>query len=704
MALINKIREKSGIAVTIIAVALIFFIVGGDLLGPNSFFLGNDNTTVGEIKGKKVDYREFQERVDAVRRNYEVQIGRAANEMEVSQMREQVWMQYIAELAYEDQYQQLGLKVTDEELVDMVQGDHISPAILQAFTDPTTGTFNKDGVVEYLRNLKNLGPEQQASWVQFEEGLKLDRTRQKYENLLRNSVYVTKAEAEREYQAVAAKSVIDFLYVPYYSVPDSTVKVTDNMLSDYLKKHSKQYRGMDTRTVQYVTFPIVPSKEDSASLYEQIKSLAKELATTPNDSSFARSNSDIQLPLYMSYANMSDQLKEAVKTFVPGGVFGPFREGNTYFIYKYGGTKTDTVYTARASHILIRFDNPSDSAKEESRKRAESILQQIRGGASFEAMAMASSDDQGSAQRGGDLGYFQNNGQMVKPFEDAVFSHPGTGLINRLVESQFGYHIIKVTEAKSNTLYRIATIGKTIVPSQATRDEVYSKASQFALESKTAEDFQENAKKNSLYVSTANKILESATNVNAIADGREIVRWAFSPRTSLNKVSDVFETEEQYVVAVVTGKTDKKDVKVNDFRTEITEKVRNQLKAAQIIEKLKNATGELEAISASYGPGAVVEKDVEINLLTGMLKGAGFDPQAVGKAIGLKAGEKIGPFEGENGVFIIRSKSVEPAPEIADYTQYKNQLFYNKAGSVPYLINEAIQENADIVDNRAKFY
>src|SRR5690606_27250659 len=122
MALINKIREKSGLAVTVIAVALIFFIVGGDLMGPGSFFGGNNNTTVGEIRGKKVDYREFQERVDAVRRNYEAQTGRAANEMEVSQMREQAWMQYVSEYAYEDQYDRLGLKVTDDEVVDMVQG------------------------------------------------------------------------------------------------------------------------------------------------------------------------------------------------------------------------------------------------------------------------------------------------------------------------------------------------------------------------------------------------------------------------------------------------------------------------------------------------------------------------------------------------------------------------------------------------------
>jgi len=703
MALITKIREKSGIAVTIIAISLIFFIVGGDLLGPNTIFGGN-NQVIGEIAGKEIDYRDYNERVDMVRRNYEAQTGRGAGEAEMNQIREQAWSQYIIDYAFAGQYDKLGLDVPDNELVDMVQGDHISPAILQAFTDPTTGVFNKNGVIEYLKNLKSLAPEQQHSWTQFESGLRADRLRQKYEKLLSASTYVTKAEAEREYQASAGKASIEFLYVPYYSVPDSLVKVSEDQLSSYLKAHKNQYKGMDTRTLQYVSFPIVPSKEDSTLLYDQIKALAKELATSTNDSSFVKVNSDIQLPLYQSYAHMSDQLKEAVKTFVPGGVYGPFREGNTYYIYKYGGTKADTVSTVRASHILVRADNQSDSARNEARNRAQGILAQIRGGASFEALAVSNSSDPGSAQRGGDLGYFQNNGAMVKPFEEAVFSHPGTGLIPRVVESQFGFHIIKVTEARSNTLYRLASIGKTIAPSQLTRDEVYNKASEFAAKSRTGDQFTENAKAENLFVTTANRLTESSGSVNSIQDGREIVRWAFGNKTEMNKVSQVFETEEQYVVAVLTGKTDKDNVKVNDFRMELTDKVRNQLKAAQIIEKLKGQTGDLESISKKYGAGAVIENVEDINLATGLLRGAGFDPLAVGKAFGLKPGKRTGPFEGENGVFIIESKSLEPAPEIADYSQYKNQLLQNKSGSVSYLVGEAIRENANIQDNRAKFY
>ncbi len=196
----------------------------------------------------------------------------------------------------------------------------------------------------------------------------------------------------------------------------------------YLSAHRSEYKGTDTRSIEYVSFPVQPAKDDSTALYNEIKELARGLATAPNDSAYAKMNSDVALPMNMSLATMSDQLKEAAKSFVVGGVYGPYREGNTYFIYKYDGTRTDTVSSAKASHILIRAENQSDSAKAAARVRAEGILAQIRAGANFEALAATSSADPGSAQRGGDLGYFQNNGAMVKPFEEAVFSASSTGL------------------------------------------------------------------------------------------------------------------------------------------------------------------------------------------------------------------------------------------------------------------------------------
>ena len=704
MALINKIREKSGVAVLIIAVSLILFIVGGDLLGTQSLFGGQDQT-VGEIAGEEIKIQDFQAKLEQARQAYQAQSGKAPTEAEEQSLREQVWNQYILDYAYQKQYDALGLKVSSDELVDMVQGNNISPAIQQSFTNPQTGVFDKTSVISYLKNLKNLPIEQQRSWENFEKGLVQDRLRQKYENLMRASSYVTKAEAEKEYQAQTTKASLKYLYVPFYAVADTTIKVTDGQLESYLTAHKDEYKGFDSRTLQYVSFSVIPSKEDSVALYTQIKTLARGLATATNDSNYASANSDVRVPLYMSLAQMPDQLKNSVRSFIPGSVNGPYREGNTYFIYKYSGTKKDTAFSLKASHILISTQGMSDSAKVAARKRATDILAQLKSGQNFEALAATNSQDQGSAQRGGDLGYFRQ-GQMVKPFNDAAFAFNGTGLLPNIVQSDFGFHIIKVTEAKSNLLYRVTSIGKTIAPSQATRDAAYVKADQFALSVKSKSAFEEAVKKDkSLVVSTASRIAEGATSVNTMQNAREIVRWAFNDDTKIDQVSNVFETDEQYVVAVLTGKAQKSSPSIEDFRDELTVKVRNQAKAEQITTKLSTISAPtLEGIAQKYGAGALVESANDITLATGFLTSAGLDPTAIGKGFGLKPGKKTKVFTGENGVFIMEQLASYPAAAIADYTVYKTSLLSRTAQSASYLINEAVKENAKVTDKRAKFF
>ncbi|MBO0952064.1 peptidylprolyl isomerase [Fibrella forsythiae] len=704
MSLINKIRERSGLAVGVIAVSLILFIVGSDLLGGKSTLFGNNNQEIGTIDGRTIDNQDFQAKVEQVRAQYEQQTGRAPGEQEMTQIREQAWNQLIFETAYQKEFDKLGLTVSPEELVDMVQGSNVSPEVRQAFTNPSTGVFDKNQVVQYLKGLRNVPPAQQAQWASFEQQISVNRLREKFDNLMRLSNYATTAEAQKEYQAQNTKADVKFLFVPYYSVNDTTVKVTDSELSDYLSKHKDEYPGADTRSIQYVSFAVNPSKEDSASLYNEIKTLARGLGGAKNDSTFARQNSDVPVPLYLTAGEMPEQLRAAIPTFSPGGVYGPFREGNTYFIYKYGGTKKDTSFTIRASHILIRATAKTDSAKADARRRAESLLKQIQGGASFEALAQSNSED-GSAQQGGDLGYFKNDGRMVKPFESAIFGFAGSGLIPRVVETDFGYHIIKITEPKTNQLYRVAGIGKTITPSEATTNEAYQKASQFAANSKTKEAFDENAKKDkSLVIANADRIPETATNVNALTDARAIVRWAFDDKTDKNSVSEPFQVGEQYVVAVLTGSTEKDEVKADDYRAELTAKVRNQKKAEQILAKLGNPSGTLETIAQKYGAGAIVETAEDINLATGFMRTAGVDPVALGRAFGLKAGKRSKPFAGEGGVLIVEPTRIAPAPAVADYAMYKTSIQQNQGQRTTVYVNEAIKDAAKITDRRAKFY
>jgi peptidyl-prolyl cis-trans isomerase D len=689
--------------VGLIAVSLIMFIVGGDLLSGNSMFSGNNNQTVGEIAGEKILAPDFSAKVAEATQNFQAQSQKAPSEQETQQIRNQVWDRFINDIAFQKEFDALGIKVSDDELVDMVQGKNIHPAIKQQFTNPQTGVFDKTQVIQFLKGLKTMQPAQQQSWATFEKSLAVSRVREKYENLLSLSNNVTSLEAKREYQAQTAIADAKYLYVPFSSIVDSTIAVTDSQLEDYLSKHKDRYKGFESRSLEYVIFNAVANKEDSAAFYNQIKELAKGLGAAANDSAYAAANSEVATPAAWSLTELPESVKGSLSTFNPGGVYGPFKDGGNYSILKYKGIAKDSLSTLRASHILFSFTTKTDSAKAAVRTKALAVLSQIKGGASFEMMAQTNGSD-GTAQNGGDLGYFKNNGSMVKPFESAVFAYNGTGLLPNLVETDFGYHIIKVTEAKSNTKYRVSLISKVLGASAQTRDAAYAKAELFAANNNNATKFKEAIKKDKLISLTAERVLEGVSTINGMPNAREITNWAFGENGETGAVSNAFEVNDSYLVASVTGQTSKDSPKVSDFKEELKFKVIADIKAERIAEKLNKISGTLEQIAQKYGAGALVETAPAINLANGTLKSAGSDPAAVGKVFGLKPGQKTKAVKGESGVYIVEGATITAAPEIADYTQYKTQLLQTVKGRGGYYVSEAIKENAKIVDNKAKFF
>ncbi|UTA68365.1 MULTISPECIES: peptidylprolyl isomerase [Emticicia] len=712
MALINKIRERSGIAVAVIAVALILFIVGGDLFygsGGNGGLFGGNKNKIGEIAGTTIDAQAFQAKLDAARSNYEQQAGRALQEQEVQQLRNQVWEEMIFDIAYNEEFEKLGLKVTPEELSEMIQGTkNLSPLIRQQFTNPQTGQYDRNSHIQFIdAAAKNQLPApQKMAWEQIKKQAIKQRLLEKYNALISAATFVTTAEAKKEYEGQVSKADARYLYVPFFSVNDTTIKVTDSQLSDYLSKHKNEYTGYDSRSFNYVVYQVAPTKEDSAALYEDIKSFAKGLAAAKDPQDYATINSEIRLPFERSASELTPELKAALASAIPGAVIGPFKEGSVYSIHKYEGTTTDTAYTARASHILIPVNKTApDSAKALARKQAQSILDQLKQGADFATLARTNSQD-GSAQQGGDLGFFKQ-GAMVKPFDNAVFGFSGTGLIPNLVETDFGYHIIKVTEPKSNLKYKIASISRELQASEATRNAAYQRAETLRSGAGSEKEFEEAVKKDpKLVMLKAERVFPEATAFNTIQNAREVVLWAFNDDTKVGSVSNrVFEIGDNFIVAAVTAKSEKDSPKVDDFREALTAKVRNEIKGEQILKKLNGASGTLEQIAQKYGAGAIVEAANGISFATGLLTTPGVDPIAIGKIFSLASGKRSKPFVGENGVFIVETTRLENAPAIADYSQYKAQVLQRTGGfGASYMANQAIRDNAKIVDNRSKFF
>ncbi|WP_439880891.1 SurA N-terminal domain-containing protein [Pontibacter sp. MBLB2868] len=703
MALINKIREKSGWAVGAIALGLGIFVVGGDLLGPNSRLLGNDANVIGEIAGEEIAYDEFDASFQQIKANYENQVGRTATEGELAMLREQAWNQLIFKIALQKEYERLGIAVSEDELVDMVQGNNIHPAVKQAFVNPQTGEFDRNQVVQYLQNLDQMGPEARPMWANFQQGIVADRIQSKYANLLSKSVYITSVEAKHYYNAMNSAASIKALFVPYATIADSTVEVTDAQLKDYLERNKDLYKVEDGRSIEYVTIPVSASKEDSTYYKEEIGTLAQQFASATNDSAFVYANSDA--PFNGNYQNPGE-LPEELRKQLPlqeGKVYGPYTTQGTMALYKVMDARQGDVSAVRASHILIRPENDTPEAKAAAKAKAQDVLNQIKGGADFAQMATQYGSD-GTASVGGDLGWFPE-GQMVAPFDKAVFNASGTGLLPNLVETDYGYHIVKVTEPKTNQQYQIAAVQRAVEPSESTRDAAYAVADELSGTSGSTTEFNENIAKNkSLVKEEAVNIGKNNILVNNLNNARELVGWAYSKDTEVGDVSPVFEIEDQFVVATLTGKREKGYAKVEDIKDELTAAVRNEVKAQQVIEKLKGQKGSIDQIAASYGPNAIVKTADNVTLASAAVPGLGVEPVAIGKAFGMKPGTTSAPFEGQNGVLIVELLSLNKAPEINDFSNVKEQIRATKAGNVESKAFEAIKEKADIKDNRVRFF
>ncbi|SIQ66754.1 peptidylprolyl isomerase [Pontibacter lucknowensis] len=701
MALINKIREKSGWAVGAIAIGLGVFVVGGDLLGPNSRLLGNDTTTVGEIAGEKIDYQRFDMVFQQIKAQYEGQVQRAATESEMAMMREQAWNQLIFQIALQKEYDRLGIQVSEEELADMVQGNNIHPSVRQAFTNPQTGEFDRAQVVQYLQNLDQTGG--RPMWVNFEQSILNDRIQTKYSNLLTKSVYVTSAEAKKHFEAQNTIANMKVLYVPYFSIADSAVQVTDAQLKDYYERNKELYKVEDGRTLEFVTIPVAASTEDMNYFQEELKDLTEQFAASTNDSAFVNTHSDLPYDgTYLHTAELPEQLHE-IAPLEEGKVYGPYNDGDTYALYKIMDIRDGSVNTARASHILIKPENDSPEAKQAALAKAKDIQTQIKNGADFAAMAAQHGSD-GTAAVGGDLGYF-TEGRMVPAFEKAVFGATTEGLLPAPVETEYGYHIIKITAPKSKRTYKVAAVQRSLDASDATRDQAYAMADELAGTSGSTQEFRENVKKNeALSVEEAANVGKNNVLVGNLSNARELVRWAYSKDTSVGDVSPVFEINDQYVIATLTGKREKGYAKIEDVKEELTAAVRNEVKAQQIMAKLKGASGSLDQIAANYGPDAIIREAEEVSLASGAIPGLGLEPVAIGRAFGLKPGSRTAPIEGQGGVVVVELINVTNAPDAQDLSGVKTQLVNTRTSRVETNAFEAIKEKADIKDNRVRFF
>ena len=713
MALIGTLREKmTKWVVGFVAIAILSFILN-DLFGngPRSIFGGSDDE-VGEIAGASISREQYQAFVQERENNYIMSFGRQPGERERPTLQQQAWELLVVEHAIKPQFEKTGVKVTAEEIWDMIQGKNVDENVKQSFTD-SAGNFDRKKVVQYINNFNTPAPvgnpqmlsqwnEGKYRWTLFQKELGLGRERIKYENLLIKTNYVTEAEAERDYHTQNDVVEAKYLYVPFYAISDSVVKPTDSQLRDYFNSNKDKYKAKQTRSLSYVGFAVVPSPADSAKLRDEATKIASDFKTVADDSLYAATNTEGTSP-YSKYtiATLPASLSNDKASLQTGNVNGPFLDGGNYKIMKVVKIGSDTTYAAKASHILIKWENETAEGKKAAKDKAKKILNDIKAGAKFADKAREFGTD-GTASKGGDLGWF-TSGQMVKPFQKAVFDAKKTGLLADLVETQFGYHIIDVTATKDNTTYTIATIELAITPSDDTQNAAFLKAQNFAAGLSSLEEFKEKAKKENLNILEANDLSTAERRIGNLGEARQMITWLFRDG-KVGKVSDVFDLEDSYIVAVMTGETEEGIKSFEKVKEEITPIVKNQLKGEKIIEKLNEQKGTLDEIAKAFGNDATVNSTSDLKLNSNSLPSVGLDAKAVGVAFSLENGKRSKAFAGENGVLIIETQNKTLAPAIGDYTMFKNQLLQGLNGKSSFGIAQAIKEVSKIEDSRYKFF
>jgi peptidyl-prolyl cis-trans isomerase D len=701
MAFIGSLREKMGTWVVVFVFVAIALFILGDIFSGNSNIMNWGRNRVGEIAGKEISIEDYQTAVQQREYNFYQSNGYEPGEREKIGIRQQAWDALIAQYAVAPQFAKVGVEVTEAELVDMINGKNISPDLQRAFTNPETGEFDRSKLSSQLDQIKNSqDPNMRARWTLFESDLTKARQRIKYENLLLKSAYVTTAEAELEYHMQSDVAEVKYLYVPFYSVSDTAVSVSDADLQEYYNKNKERFKTKETRGIKYVTFPIVASSEDSAVVKSNLEAIVNDLKASKDDSSYASTVSNATAT-YQKYniGSLPDYLKEADLT--EGNIIGPVVDGNTYRVVKVSKVFNDTSYSARAKHILIRWADTTEAAKKKAKEEAQAILKDIKAGADFSAKAREFGTD-GTKNQGGDLGWF-SSGQMVKPFEKAVFAATKPGVLNDVVETDFGYHLIDVTNVKTNKAYNLTIVEEAIVPLDKTTNDAYRQAEQFADDLSGEADFEARAKENKLVVFEAKAITPADNHIGDLGEARQIVQWLYRD-AEIGKVSSVFNLNDMQVVAVMTNQVEAGYKPFEMVKAEIKPQVVNELKGKQIVEKLKKQKGTLEEMASAFGTEANVYTKSDLKLIDNAMTSLGYDPKSIGFVFSLASGKRSEPVVGDNGVMVVEMQNKTVAPDAGDYTAYKDQIKQTVYNANSMNIAEAIKEGSDIEDERYKAY
>ncbi|MGH2645796.1 MAG: SurA N-terminal domain-containing protein, partial [Chitinophagaceae bacterium] len=288
MSVIQTIREKyATLMVVVVCVSLVAFLLMDALVGPKSFF--HQNTDVGIVNGKGLDYRDFSNQVQNAENMYRLKNpGVTITDDIRHQIRQNIWDKFLQDQLLGAEYKKLGIGFSSQELSDLTMTMDADPQIksIQAFQNPQTGQFDPNRVAAFIQQLRSANQsdpqvqQQLAQWMQIQEFIETSSMARKFTSLITQALVIPPWLAKEKEAEKNSYATLNYVSVPYSTIPDSSIKLTDNELQNYLDAHSAMYQQVASRSVEYVLFDAIPSAKDSAAVMKNINSLKAQMDTT----------------------------------------------------------------------------------------------------------------------------------------------------------------------------------------------------------------------------------------------------------------------------------------------------------------------------------------------------------------------------------------------------------------------------------------
>ena len=670
MATLQRIRNHGLFLLIIVGLAMLAFILG-DALNSGSSFMNKSREYIGEIEGQKIHYTEYESAVEQLTEVYKIESGRSDFDEDMhAQIRNQVWQMLVAKYTLQDQAKQIGMDITSDELYELCAGAKPHQLITsRRMFAGQNGQFDRNILINFLASIEmdSENAEQAANlkqaknyWMYWENAVRLTAMQEKYVGLIQNMLTANNLDAKFAAQAKQTKVNVDYAMKPYYTVADSLVKVSTNDIRKIYDERKQMYKQTPNRDIAYIAYPIVPSEADYQLAEKAMQEIQEEFRTTEEVALVVNSNSDV---MYDGNNYSEKTIPAAYKDFA----FAKGAKKNDFMELNYD----EATRTFRMARLMDCGYNSPDSV-------------QLKGIATKEG-----EQDQ-------EYGWFTEAELQKDIAEPAFAGKVGQRFTVTLGMEDRTFEITGLT--KPTPKAKVAIIEREVTPSSKTFAAIYNEANQFVVSNQDEEAFRAAAEEAKMEIETATNLQKMANKVADLKSSRAIVRWAFNAKEG--QVSDVFECGDKYIVAVLTATHDGEYREFEDVQATLRYEAVNRKKAEYISKQIADAKTLAEVAEKVGSEVRHIDALPADPYRFGI---EGMEPAAVGTAFATAAGELSKPVKGNQGVIVLVPSDVQRAEAEVDYKAEIASLNARTSYSLPYQLINNLEQNADIVDNRATF-